>query len=55
MRFESNSRAVAISDYQVMSTFSIAQEIQHMERALNNALSPSLQQSLMLSRTMGGR
>lgn len=53
---ESNSRAVVqLATTQVMSTFSIAQEIQHMERALNNALSPSLQQSLMLSRTMGGR
>lgn len=53
---ESKSReAVHTATTQVVSTFSIAQEIQSMERALNNSLSPSLQQSLSLQKTLGVR
>ncbi len=53
---ESKTReAVHTATTQVVSTFSIAQEIQSMERALNNSLSPSLQQSLNLQKSLGGR
>lgn len=45
---------VNAANMQTMSTFSIVQEIQSMERALNNSLSPALQQSLAFQQSIGG-
>lgn len=45
---------VNAANTQTMSTFAIVQEIQHMERALNNSLSPALQQSLAFQKSIGG-
>lgn len=47
--------AVANAHTQTVSTFAITQEIQSMERALNNGLSPALQQSAAFGKAIGAR
>lgn len=52
---EQKARETVIAAHtQTISTFGIVQEIQHMERALNNSLSPALQQSLAFQKSIGG-
>lgn len=54
-KLEAKARqTVATTHSQTISTFAVIQEVQSMERALNNSLSPALQQSLAFQRSIGG-